>query len=48
MTQFQDQSADEEIVRRIQFGEIELFDILFERYEKKISRYAKILKVKYQ
>lgn len=47
MTQFQDQSADEEIVRRIQFGEIELFDILFERY-KKISRYAKILKVKYQ
>lgn len=34
MTQFQDQSADEEIVRRIQFGEIELFDILFERYEK--------------
>ncbi|MBP8994371.1 MAG: RNA polymerase sigma factor [Bacteroidales bacterium] len=41
MTRFQDQSADEEIVRRVQSGEIELFDILFERYEKKISRYAK-------
>lgn len=41
MTQFQDQSADEEFVRRIQFGKIELFDIFFERY-KKISRYAKI------
>ncbi|HRR39496.1 MAG TPA: hypothetical protein P5570_01935 [Candidatus Paceibacterota bacterium] len=37
MTQFQDQSADEEIVRRIQSGEIELFDILFERYEKNFT-----------
>jgi len=41
MTQFQDQSADEKIVRRIQFEEIELFDILFERYEKKFHAMPK-------
>ncbi|HOK17613.1 MAG TPA: RNA polymerase sigma factor [Candidatus Paceibacterota bacterium] len=33
--------TDEEIVSMIQLGKIELFDILFERYEEKISRYAK-------
>lgn len=35
------QQEDEEIVRLIQSGKIELFDILIERYEAKIRRYSR-------
>lgn len=41
MVNSSDQQTDEEIVRMVQSGKINYFDILFERYEEKILRYAK-------
>lgn len=35
------QKTDEEIVKLVQSGEIDLFEVLIERYEEKIRRYAK-------
>jgi RNA polymerase sigma-70 factor (ECF subfamily) len=35
------ESTDEEIARRVQTGDVESFSLLLERYEKKISRYAR-------
>ncbi|MCK5123249.1 MAG: RNA polymerase sigma factor [Candidatus Pacebacteria bacterium] len=41
MSQLENQLTDEEIARLVQSGEIESFDILIERYEAKMKRYAK-------
>lgn len=35
-----DQQSDEVIVRRVQQGQVEAFDVLVDRYEKKLSRYV--------
>lgn len=41
MSQLSTKASDEEIVRIVQSGQIEIFAVLVERYEAKIKRYAR-------